>query len=61
MYAIRSYYVIFLPVSFLTSLFGVNLGGIPGSNSGEGFLIFCGMLLGLAGGLAWWLRYRRWL
>ncbi len=53
--------MIFLPVSFLTGLFGVNLGGIPGSGSGHGFLIFCSALLGLIAALAWWLRQRRWL
>lgn len=32
--------IIFLPLSFLTGLFGVNLGGIPGVNYHHAFLIF---------------------
>lgn len=31
---------IFLPMSFITGLFGVNLGGIPGAESGHSFTIF---------------------
>ena len=36
---------IFLPLGFLTGLLGVNVGGIPGSDMGSAFLIFCGMLV----------------
>ena len=32
---------IFLPLSFLTGLFGVNLGGIPGAVGDYAFTIFC--------------------
>lgn len=35
---------IFLPLSFLTGLLGVNLGGIPGADSPIGFAGFCTML-----------------
>lgn len=34
--------VIFLPLGFLTGLFGINVGGIPGSASQWGFAAFCG-------------------
>ncbi len=37
---------IFLPLSFLTGLFGVNVGGMPGVQSGNAFLLLSlGMLL----------------
>ena len=52
--------LMFLPASFLTGLFGINLGGIPGAESPTAFWIFCGSLVGLATGLAVWLKYRRW-
>lgn len=42
--------MIFLPTTFLTGLFGVNLGGIPGGGSSMGFIIFCVMFLVLVGG-----------
>ena len=35
---------VFLPISFLTGLLGVNVGGIPGSDYGNAFWIFCGIL-----------------
>jgi len=33
--------VIFLPLGFLTGLFGINVGGIPGADSPWGFTAFC--------------------
>lgn len=53
--------MVFLPATFLTGLFGVNLGGIPGNTSSLGFAIFCGLLLALGGGVALWLKKSRWL
>ncbi|QIG80042.1 zinc transporter ZntB [Stakelama tenebrarum] len=38
---------IFLPLSFVTALLGVNLGGIPGMNDPNGFWILTGILLAL--------------
>ncbi|AHG18212.1 zinc transporter [Chania multitudinisentens RB-25] len=53
--------MVFLPSTFLTGLFGVNLGGIPGSGSPVAFASFCFMLMALVAGVAWWLRRSRWL
>ncbi|KAA5933026.1 zinc transporter ZntB [Pantoea sp. Bo_2] len=53
--------MIFLPATFLTGLFGVNLGGIPGGEWKYGFSIFCLLLVALASGVAGYLRKRRWL
>ncbi len=53
--------MIFLPTTFLTGLFGVNLGGIPGNEYYLGFSIFCLLLLGLILFVAWWLRRSKWL
>ncbi|WP_419963953.1 zinc transporter ZntB [Pantoea vagans] len=53
--------MIFLPATFLTGLFGVNLGGIPGGEWKYGFSIFCLLLVALAVGVAGYLRKRRWL
>lgn len=36
---------IFLPLSFLTGLLGINVPGIPGADDPEAFLVFCGILL----------------
>lgn len=53
--------MLFLPATFLTGLFGVNLGGIPGGNKGGAFTIFCCALFALAGGILWWLKRSKWL
>lgn len=52
--------MIFLPTTFLTGLFDVNLGGIPGANWHLGFSTFC-LLLVLILGVAWYLKQRKWL
>ncbi|TWI53483.1 zinc transporter [Pseudomonas duriflava] len=51
----------FLPMSFVTGLLGMNVGGIPGSDFSHGFLIACGAILFIAL-FQWWLfRRLRWL
>ncbi|MFH7587776.1 zinc transporter ZntB [Oceanimonas smirnovii] len=52
--------LMFLPASFLTGLFGINLGGMPGADSPAAFWIFCISLLALGGGLGFWLHRNRW-
>lgn len=51
---------VFLPLGFLTGLFGVNVGGIPGSDSPQGFFYLSAALVLI--GVAVWalLRWRRW-
>lgn len=53
--------MIFLPATFLTGLFGVNLGGIPGGGWRYGFAFFCLLLLAIALLIIYWLKRRRWL
>ena len=53
--------MVFLPATFLTGLFGVNLGGIPGGQSETGFLMFVSTLVTLIVCLALWLRLHKWL
>ncbi|QAV24505.1 zinc transporter ZntB [Proteus hauseri] len=53
--------MLFLPTTFLTGLFGVNLGGIPGNEFPYGFTIFCLSLLFLIIIVTWWLKRSRWL
>ncbi|MFI8382352.1 zinc transporter ZntB [Pseudomonas sp. NPDC079086] len=48
---------IFLPMSFLTGLLGINVGGIPGSESPHGFLLACSLMAAVA--LVQWLLFRR--
>jgi zinc transporter len=44
MYALSVVAAIFLPLGFLTGLLGINIGGIPGAESPQAFVVFCGML-----------------
>ncbi|MGL4858839.1 MAG: CorA family divalent cation transporter, partial [Enterobacteriaceae bacterium] len=53
--------MLFLPLTFLTGLLGVNLGGIPGNQSPYGFIVFSVLLISLLGGVAWWLHRSKWI
>ncbi len=57
-YALSVVAALFLPLGFLTGLFGVNLAGIPGAESPLAFPILCLSLLGLGAGM---LLVMRWL
>lgn len=52
---------VFLPLGFVTGLFGVNVGGMPGVNSPLAFALLCLGLLGLGIGLIVFFRRMRWL
>lgn len=60
-YLMSLFAMLFLPATFLTGLFGVNLGGIPGADHPKAFMVFCVIIVGLAIGIFWWLRKRKWL
>jgi len=51
---------LFLPLGFLTGLLGINVGGIPGADSGFGFLAFCAILATIAGLQVWIFRKKGW-
>ncbi|MBI2381454.1 MAG: zinc transporter ZntB [Gammaproteobacteria bacterium] len=52
---------LFLPLTFITGLLGINVGGIPGADSPLGFHIVSGVLLVLAVGQLLVFRRLRWL
>ncbi|MGJ8676966.1 MAG: zinc transporter ZntB [Akkermansiaceae bacterium] len=49
MYVLSVISAIFLPLGFLTGLLGVNVGGIPGSDTSFAFTLFCVFLTVLVG------------
>ena len=49
---------IFLPLSLITGLLGINVGGIPGTHDALAFWKVCGILLGIGGVLLW--LFKRW-
>lgn len=61
MYRFGAITAIFLPMSFLTGLLGINVGGIPGASSPYGFLIACAVVVAIAGGQWWLFRRLRWI
>ena len=52
---------IFLPMSFLTGLLGINVGGIPGSENPHGFLMACGLMVVVAVAQMWLFKRLRWV
>ncbi|MBE7373534.1 zinc transporter ZntB [Pseudomonas lopnurensis] len=51
----------FLPMSFMTGLLGINVGGIPGAENPYGFVLAC-LLIGAVALFQWWVfRRLRWL
>jgi zinc transporter len=52
---------VFLPIGFLTGLFGVNLAGIPGTESHWAFAALCLVLGGIALLMIGFMRLSRWI
>ncbi len=52
---------IFLPLGLLTGLLGINVGGIPGTESKWAFTLVAVILIGIAVGLLVWLKKIKWL
>lgn len=52
---------IFLPLSFLTGLLGINVGGMPGAADGNAFWIVVAICLGVLAALLLLFRRWRWL
>jgi len=60
MYIFSLVAVLFLPMTFLTGLFGINVGGIPGSNEPLAFTIFCASMVLLVSLTIYVFRKLRW-
>lgn len=52
---------VFLPLSFITGLLGINVAGIPDSHDPYGFWLVCGFLIGVAVAAILFIRWRRWM
>ncbi len=61
MYVLSLITTIFLPLGFLTGLFGINVGGIPGSDNKFAFAVFAGLLVIIALVLLGLFRRKRWV
>ena len=61
MYVLSVVAAIFLPLTFVTGLLGMNVGGLPGLESPVGFWWSIIVMIGAAIGLLWFFRWKRWL
>jgi len=60
MYLLSIVAAIFLPLGFITGLFGINVGGMPWVDTSLGFWWVSLLIAALATGLGVWLKRRRW-
>jgi len=60
MYGLSIMATIFLPLGFLTGFFGINVGGIPGTENNLAFTFFVGTLVIIGLGLFFFLKRKRW-
>lgn len=61
MYFLAVIAAIFLPLSFLTGLLGINVAGIPGANTPYAFWVFIGILLAVVVLQVYLFRKLKWL
>lgn len=60
MYVLSILSGIFMPLGFLTGLFGINIGGMPGVENGAAFWLFVGVLVLMGIGQYVLMRKSRW-
>ncbi len=60
MYLLTMIAAIFLPLTFITGLLGINVGGIPGADDSRAFLVVIGFMAVIS--IAQWIyfRWRKW-
>lgn len=61
MYLLSMVATIFLPLGLLTGLLGINVGGMPGTNSPMAFWCVCVILVGLTVFGVLYVKWRKWL
>ncbi len=60
MYLLTMIAAIFLPLSFLTGLLGINVGGIPGADYSAAFIIVVVLMVLVGAGQWLFFRWRKW-
>ena len=61
LYVLSVIAALFLPLGFLTGLLGINVGGIPGTDSGMAFTIVVALMAGIGVGQALLFRWLKWI
>lgn len=61
MYILSIISAVFLPLTFLTGLLGINIGGIPGAENDRAFYIFSGLLIVIVTIQIYVFKKKRWI
>ncbi|WP_340681034.1 CorA family divalent cation transporter [Paraglaciecola sp.] len=61
MYVLSLVTAIFLPLSFLTGIFGMNVAGLPGTESPEAFTILACSMVVIAIGITAYMLWKKWM
>ena len=61
MYVLSVVAAVFLPLTFVTGLLGMNVGGLPGLDNPDGFIASVVVMIVAAAGLIAFFRWKRWL
>jgi zinc transporter len=61
MYLLSVVAAIFLPLTFVTGMLGMNVAGLPGTEDPNGFLISAVVMIGLGIGLVAYFKWKRWI
>ena len=61
MYVLSVVAAIFLPLTFVTGLLGMNVGGLPGIESPRGFIIALVIMVATSAATLVYFRFRKWL
>ena len=60
MYVLSIVAAIFLPITFISGLFGMNVAGLPGVEDPVAFWVVSGLMLLISVGVVVLLRIKRW-
>ena len=61
MYLLSVVAAIFLPLTFVTGLLGMNVAGLPGTENPQGFFISAVVMIGLGMALGLYFKWKRWI
>ena len=61
MYVLSVVAAIFLPLTFVTGLLGMNVGGLPGVDSSRGFVVALVLMVVTSAAMLIYFRFRKWL
>jgi zinc transporter len=61
MYVLSLVTAIFLPLSFLTGIFGMNVAGLPGTENPQAFTLLGVSMLAIAIGIGGYMVWKKWM